>query len=109
MAILMLFAGAYHFIKPKFYKKVVPSFLRGVFIWIYLSGAAEILFGAFLLFKETRLWGALGVLTLMLIFLPLHIQDVFSKSPFMGTKKAAQIRLILQFVLIAWAAFIAVE
>jgi uncharacterized membrane protein len=48
----------------------------------------------------------LGILAMMLVFLPLHIWDIFRENPAIGSHKVALIRLPIQFVLIAWAWFI---
>ena len=58
-----------------------------------------------LLFLNTKYakLGALGVFYLMLLFLPVHIWDVFSATPAIGSHTAALIRLPFQFLFIAWA------
>jgi len=51
--------------------------------------------------KKYAKYGALGILLLMIIFLPIHIWDVFSKTPAIGNHEAALIRLPIQFLLTA--------
>ena len=63
-----------------------------------------IFFYTYLFFKKYETIGAWGILILMLLFLPIHIWDVFSDTPAIGSHNAALIRLPVQFLLIfiAW-------
>lgn len=102
LALFMIYGGGQHFVKPNFYMPFVPSFLPYPMTIIYVSGIAEIVLGfALLLNKKYARFGALGVLFLMILFLPIHIWDVFSETPAIGSHDAALIRLPIQFVLIA--------
>ncbi|MCD8447629.1 DoxX family protein [Tenacibaculum finnmarkense] len=104
LAVFMMFGGVQHFIKPTFYLPFVPTFLPFPIMIIYLSGILEIGLGI-LLFLDTKYakLGALGIFYLMLLFLPVHIWDVFSATPAIGSHTAALIRLPFQFLCIAWA------
>jgi uncharacterized membrane protein len=104
LAIFLTFGGVQHFISPNNYIPFVPSVLPFTLAIIYLFGLFEILFGLALFFKKLETIGAWGILILMLLFLPIHIWDVFSNTPAMGSHNAALIRLPIQFVLIfiAW-------
>ncbi|MBS9778751.1 MAG: DoxX family membrane protein [Campylobacteraceae bacterium] len=107
LAIFMIFGGVQHFLKPDFYAVFVPSFLPMTELFIYLSGVAEVVLGAMLFFKPSlSKWGALGVFALMIIFLPIHVKDVFVDNPAIGSHDAALIRLPVQFVFIAWSYFV---
>lgn len=102
LALFMIYGGVQHFIKPYFYLPFVPSFLPYPIAIIYISGVIEIVLGIVLLLnKKYAKLGALGVLVLMILFLPIHIWDVFSENPAIGSHNAALIRLSVQFVLIA--------
>lgn len=100
----LILGGVQHFISPTNYIPFVPSFLPFTMAIIYISGLFEILFGLALFFKKMKIIGAWGVLILMLLFLPIHVWDVFSETPAIGSRNAALIRLPLQFLLvgIAW-------
>ena len=100
LAILLIFGGVQHFIEPDNYIAFVPSFLPFTSVIIYVSGLLEILFGIALFFKKYANIGAWGILILMLLFFPIHIWDVFSDTPAIGSHKAALIRLSIQFLLI---------
>jgi uncharacterized membrane protein len=69
-------------------------------------GILEIAIGIAVFFPQTRSYATLGLLLMMLAFLPLHIADVFKEMPAIGSHKAALVRLPLQFVFILWAWFI---
>lgn len=102
LALFIIYGGVQHFVKPDFYIPFVPSFLPYPMAIIYISGIIEIVLGfALLLNKKYANWGALGVLVLMILFLPIHIWDVFSETPAIGGHNAALIRFPIQLLLIA--------
>lgn len=103
-ATFMVFAGIQHFLKPEFYIPFVPSFLPFTLAIIYLSGCLEVVLGFLLFIPKYVKIGAMGILLLMLMFLPIHIWDVFSNTPAIGSQQAALIRLPVQllFIAIAW-------
>lgn len=103
--VFIIVGGIVHFVKPEMYLPFIPDFLPATVI-NYASGAAEILIGVCVFIPRFRSLGTLGILVLMVAFLPLHIVDVFKEQPAIGSHTLALIRLSLQFVLIAWAWFI---
>ena len=103
LAIFMIYAGIQHFIKPSFYTPFVPAFLPYEMSIIYISGLLEIIFGFFLLIPKYAKFASTGILLLLLLFLPIHIWDVFSDTPAMGSHKAALIRLPVQLLFLGWA------
>lgn len=103
LALFMLYAGIQHFVQPSFYEPFVPDFLPAKRFWVYASGMVELLLGLLLLLPKYTKRAAQGILILMLVFLPIHIWDVFSPHPVIGSHQAALIRLPFQFLFIAWA------
>ena len=103
--IFMVFAGIMHFIKPEMYNPFIPDFLPKILI-NYLTGVLEITVGAGVFHPKYRSMATMGILMMMVAFLPLHILDVFKENPAIGSHKLALIRLPLQFVMILWAWFI---
>ena len=101
IALFMIYAGVQHFLKPEFYLPFVPSFLPAQTVIVYLSGAVEIIIGILLITKKYQGLGSYALLVLMLIFLPIHINDVISDAPAIGSQKAAVIRLAIQLLAIA--------
>ena len=102
---IMIFAGVNHFLKPQIYFPFIPDFLPVQFV-NYLFGLLEIVCGLGVFIPAFRGWATLGILIMMLIFLPLHFLDVFKDKPAIGNHQLALIRLPIQFVLIVWAWFI---
>jgi uncharacterized membrane protein len=101
----MIGAGAVHFLMPGIYTPFFPASLPGLAI-VYASGVVEITLGLCTLIPRYRRIGTLGILVLMIAFLPLHVLDVFNDNPVIGSKLVAWVRLPFQFVFIAWAWFI---
>jgi uncharacterized membrane protein len=102
-AIFMIYAGVQHLLNPDFYLPFVPSFLPFTMAIIHGSGIIEILLGIMLLIPKYARQGAIGIMLLMLIFLPIHVWDVFSATPAIGSHQAALIRLPVQFLFIGLA------
>ena len=102
-ALFMIMGGVQHFIKPDFYLPFVPSFLPFPMTIIYLSGIVEVVLGLALLFTKYAKIAAIGIFLLMLLFLPVHVWDIISDTPAIGSHKAALIRLPFQFVFLAIA------
>lgn len=93
------FAGIMHFIKPKIFNRFIPGFLPKLMV-NYLAGFFELAIGIGLIFNQTYKQAALGMFILMVVFLPIHIWDLFREKPAIGSKKVAIIRIPLQFVLL---------
>ena len=99
--LFMILGGIQHFFNATFYLPFVPSFLPFTMAIIYLSGIAEIGLGVLLFIKKYTGIAAYGLFIMMLVFLPIHINDVFSDTPAIGSHQAALIRLPIQIILIA--------
>lgn len=97
----LLAAGVYHFVNPKFYWPIMPEWFPKQAANA-AGGVAELIIGAALLVPATRTYGLYAACALMVIFLPLHVLDLFRERPVMGSKAAAVIRLLIQFGLIYW-------
>jgi uncharacterized membrane protein len=106
MALLYIAAGINHFVKPRFYLRIIPPYLPAHELLNYVSGIAEIILGCLLLFKTTRIYAAWGIAIMLLAFMVVHVfmlQQAIKQESYLITPAAAWIRLALQFVLIAWA------
>lgn len=103
LALFLIYAGVQHFLKPVFFEPFVPAFLPAKTFIVYASGVVEILLGVLLVIPKYTKIAATGIIILMIIFLPIHIWDVFSESPAIGSHDAAIKRLPFQFVLIGFA------
>jgi uncharacterized membrane protein len=103
--IFMILGGIIHFINPEMYYPFLPDTFPKAFI-IYASGVLETAIGVGVFIKRWRVFSIKAIFILMIIFLPLHVIDVFKENSAIGSKLLAYIRLPLQFVLIYWAYFI---
>ncbi len=103
LAVFMIIGGIQHFLKPDFYIPFVVDFLPFKTTIIYISGLIAILLGVLLCIPPYAKIGAKGILLLMLLYLPIHIWDVFTETPAIGSHTGALIRLPVQFLFIAWA------
>ncbi|MGZ2368167.1 DoxX family protein [Ancylomarina sp. YFZ004] len=102
-ALFMIMGGVQHFLKPDFYLPFVPNFLPFPMTIIYLSGFVEIALGLLLLFRKYAKIAAVGIFMLLLLFLPVHVWDIITDTPAIGSHKAALIRLPFQFLFLAIA------
>ncbi|MFK8163280.1 MAG: hypothetical protein AB8H12_12520 [Lewinella sp.] len=100
-AVVLLIAGVYHFVNPAFYRPFMPEGIPKE-LANATGGLFEIVIGIGLLIPQWRgyaLWAACG---LMIVFLPLHVIDLFRKKPAIGPHWVAAMRLVVQLVLIWW-------
>lgn len=101
--VLLIVGGLNHIFNPKFYNRFIPAPFPKL-ATNYISGVAEIALGIGLLFSATCYWSAVGIFAIMIVFLPLHVIDLFREKPAIGSKTLAIIRLPVQFLLI-WGAW----
>lgn len=102
LAIFLIYGGFNHFNKPEFYNGFIPDFLPKLTV-NYISGIIEIVLGIGLFIKGYQKKSAYGIFLMMLVFMPIHIWDAFKEIPAIGSKTAAYIRIVVQFLFIGWA------
>jgi len=106
MAVMYIFAGLMHFIKPKAYIKVIPDYFKHKALLVKLSGIAEIVLGAALFFETLKDFAIYGIVAMLIIFFTVHINMLKGKREAMGIPKIILIlRIPLQFLLIWWALY----
>ena len=76
MIALYLLAGINHFRNPAFYHLLIPPYFPNPVLLNYISGIAEIAGAIGLCFKSTRKWAAIGIMVMLVAFLPAHIYHV---------------------------------
>lgn len=104
MSVLYVTGGAYHFIHPEVYRKIMPHWLPWHEELIFISGVGEILFALFLLLPQTRQLGAWGIIALLIAVFPANIQMTLNYFHHNNPRLWLSIvRLPLQFLLIWWA------
>ena len=103
MAAIYCIAGIAHFVKPKFYLKITPTWVPFPEKMNLVVGGVEILLGVALLFSETRSFAAIGVILLLLVVFPANLYH-FQKAKRKGKHiLPTLIRLPVQLLLIYWA------
>ena len=97
-------SGIAHFLTPKLFVALIPRGVPGRPFLVYLSGLVELILAVGLWQTRWRKLAAQGTLGLMLLFLPLHVVDIFREKPVAGGRRwTAVLRLIAQFGLIGLA------
>ena len=105
IGLFMAGAGVMHFVDPRPFTKIVPSFLPSPLVLVYISGLFEVLGGVGLWLPRVRCIAGWGLLALLLAVFPANIyMAVYSISPNDNPIPAWVLwtRLPLQFVLMAW-------
>lgn len=106
LGILMVAAGANHFVSTMTYVGMMPEALPAPFALVYISGVAEMAGGLGLLLPRTRTVASYGLIALFVAVFPANLNMAINHLP-LGTTSvpawALWARLPLQLVLIAWA------
>ena len=100
---LYMYVGISHFINPEYFKIIMPEYIPLHYLFIYVSGLFEIIFGFMIFFEKSRFYGAWGIFTLLILVFPaniylyesIEVQEILSVS-----KDQTFIRLLFQFPLI---------
>ncbi len=100
----MLVTGALHFVNPRFYDELIPSWLPGSGrFWIYSSGLAELVAGVLVLNRTTSKLGAYATVAVLIAVYPANIWDAITHPPTDARGIGSLIRLPVQLPLIWWA------
>ena len=108
MATFYVIAGINHFVHPLSYYALIPPYFPFPDRINMVAGLGEIVFSCLLFLPATQKAGALGIVVLLILFIPAHIYMI-QKGGCMSLSLCvpvwvAWVRLFpLQFVLIAWA------
>ncbi len=104
MAFLYILAGLNHFRSPRLYLKIIPSYLPNPKLLNFLSGILEIILGVLLCIPSYSKYAVWGLITLLVVFLPIHIYMLTNEKAAMGLPKwVLVLRIPFQFILIYWA------
>ena len=104
LGVLFVLAGAYHFVNPALYERIMPPYLPWHLELVYLSGMFEIVLGSMLFIRQARVWAAWGLVGLIIAVFPANIHMAMNPGLYPEFSHAALLmRLPLQGVLIAWA------
>lgn len=100
-----VFAGVMHFAIPRTYRKIVPPYVPARSAAVYVSGVAEMVGGAGLMWPATRRPAGWWLIATMLAIFPANIHmalnpDDYPNVP--GGAAALWVRLPFQGAFIAW-------
>ena len=73
ISVFYVIAGINHFWHAAFYYPLIPDYLPAHNLLNVLSGVAEIALGICIFFKPTKFYAAIGIIILLLLFVPTHI------------------------------------
>ena len=105
MAVCYLLAGVFHFVRPRFYLKIMPPWVPYHMQMVYASGMCEIVCALLLLNSATQKAGAWALIILLIAIFPANIQMAINfarvNNPYLWV---AILRLPLQllFIWFAW-------
>ena len=105
LSVFFVTAGIAHFLSPGPYLEIMPPSVPWPRAMIYLSGIAEILGGAGILFPGTRKAAGWGLIALLVAVFPANIFAAIHGMNFSGWQVPAWLlwlRLPIQPLLIAW-------
>ena len=97
-------AGLNHFRNPGFYVGIMPPYLPWPLALVYLSGVAEAVLGALLLFPTCTVMAAWGLIALLIAVFPANVHMAMHPELYPSISPTALlVRLPIQALLIAWA------
>lgn len=102
-SLILILSAVGHLVSPEVSSGFIPDFLPETPVHI-ATAIVEAILGLGLFFPTYRKMAFLGIVVLMLAFLPLHVNDIFQEVPIIGTHTAAIVRVIIQvgLVTLAW-------
>lgn len=104
LGLLLILAGANHFRQPKIYLRIMPPYIPAHSTMVSLSGIIEMVLGFMLLNPETQMLAAWGIITMLVVFIPVHIYMLQSdRASLKMPQWLLWLRLPLQFGLMYWA------
>ncbi len=100
--------GSAHFLSPAPYAAIVPAALGAPYVWVYVSGAAELACAVGLLLPRTRRRAALAAAALFVAVFPANLQMAWDAADRSAAYRAVTYaRLPLQVPLVLWALSVA--
>lgn len=108
LSLIMVYAGVMHFRATESFAEIIPDWLPAHRFLVLASGAAEIALGLALAVPKLRRASAWGLIALYIAVFPANLNMALHDLP-AGSLRVPQyvlwLRLPLQLVLIAWAAW----
>ena len=103
LAVAMVFAGVMHFVKPRFYLRMMPPYVPMHREVVIVSGVIEIALGVALLVEQTRPWSAYALIALFVAVFPANVHMALHAKELRVPPPIGWGRLPFQALFIAWA------
>ncbi len=100
-----IFAGAMHFIRPRFYLRIMPPYVPAHEAMVYASGAAELAGGVGLMVPRLRPRAGWWLIATLVAVFPANVHMALNAEKYKaipGGAPALWARLPFQAVFIAW-------
>jgi uncharacterized membrane protein len=105
IAALFFFAGAMHFVIPRSYASIMPPWLPGAMMLVYVSGVMEMAGAVGVLIEPVRRFAGLGLIALLIAVFPANVQ-MLQNAMMNGASRIyvtlLLLRLPLQPLMIVW-------
>jgi uncharacterized membrane protein len=103
-ALIFIAAGVGHFLNPGLFIKIMPASIPYKSELVYISGILEIILGTMLVFPQTSVLAAWGLMALLIAVFPANVNLALNPGLTPGFPGWLHwLRLPLQPVLIWWA------
>lgn len=104
LSLFFIVAGAYHFINPAFYVRIMPPGLPTPLGLVYLSGLFEVVGGVAVLVPRVRAMAGWGLILLLVAVFPANVHMALHPELFPEiAPPVLWFRLPIQGALVAWA------
>ncbi len=104
MAAIYVLAGLNHYLRPGIYKRIIPPYIPFPKAVNYIVGFLEFILGIGLIYEQTQIISAWGIIVLLILVFPSNVYMLREKKARLGVPKWLLIlRLPLQLLLILWA------
>ena len=104
---LFVLAGVMHFVKPRWYQRIMPPYLPAHRELVYASGLAEIAGGLATMHPATRRAGSVWSIATLAAVFPANVHMALNAEEYErgipGGRRALYARLPVQALFIAWA------
>ncbi|MTE22315.1 DoxX family protein [Streptomyces sp. TRM43335] len=111
LSVLLITAGIAHFVLPDHFHGLVPSWLGGARHLVIVSGVADIVAGALVLYPGTRPAGGWAAAALITVYLVSHLDALWHARPdrpgLLERPVGAVARLLVNLLYIGWAVAVA--
>ena len=104
MATVYFLAGLNHFRNPRLYLKIIPPYFKNPIMLNTLSGIAEIVLAIALCIPTLSVYGAYGIMLLLVAVFPANLYMYQNKKAHLGLPRWLLLaRLPVQLLLLIWA------